>query len=189
MESQQVFLIWEEFPSSPELEKQEPTGFATTIFEARKQCMILARNHCQEQSESERPLYHGEQPKREGPTLIYTFPGPNESSIDVYNVTKTKPWFGEPMLTLGQHTYRVRYQRLPRASLVIKKTEVEEPTCPVPPPSPSAKFSSRKKERDTSSVRGQLLDAIEKVHRVPTAPPLPGKEFHEKLQKSLEQLQ
>jgi hypothetical protein len=174
--TQKVYLIWEEFPNNPELAKSGPTCFATTAFEARKECVRLAREKCPDQDPNERPLYHGEQPNREGKTLIYTFPGPNETSIDVYDVIKSRPWFGEPMLTLGKHEYRVCYKEIERARSVVKQT-------PPPPPSPESRYDAKKTARGNDTPHDQLLNAIENFARAPPAPPLPTKEWLNKVVK------
>ena len=183
MNKQNVYLIWEEKAGS---DSKTPVFFATTQFEARKQIVEMARKNCNcnVENKEERPLYLGEQPKREGNTLIYSFPGPNESSIEVRDVTLTKPWIGNAYLKLGETAlYKVYFDQLPRADSVVKKEK------PLPPPSEIVKGSSIKKIRGTDT-KDLLLNEIEaaggklrstKSSKAPCAPPLPPPEWTEKM--------
>lgn len=116
------YIIWErKFNDNQNtLDVPRPTCYADTVFMARKECVTRAKQvlGTNDIKLYKRPLWVGEEPTKEGNTLVYTFPGPDETSIDVFEAIEQKSgWFTtESKIVFGKHLYQVYFQRLPRAN-------------------------------------------------------------------------
>lgn len=186
MNTKEINLIWEERDGAP---CAKPVCYATTTFEARRECVSLARKFSNLLDESERPLYFGETPTKPGLTMVYTYPGPNESSISIYDVVEYKKWFGAPVLNLGECKYRVYIEKLGRA-----KTTLEKETKLNTTPEISHRYENTRAVRGNASIHDRILNEIEaaagkfaksETSTIPPAPALPPKEWENMLNELL----
>ena len=120
--SNQIYLIYETEGNNPIL---NTPCYGVTKFEATKEIVLRARSQLNENDNHE-PLWLGTLPTREGKTLVYTNPGPDTSSIDIYDVKKVNSWFyGKQSYELGESIYRICYKPIKRSTVMnLKKVQV-----------------------------------------------------------------
>lgn len=160
-----IYIVWERRANdgSQSLADQPPKAvcFAHTPFEARKDCVLRARAYARSNSNSGlpndlTPLWKGQNPKNTGLNMVYTFPGPRDTSIDVYNVSKTRPWFAESELVFDGHKYQVYFEPLSRTNC-MNTTVKPLPALPI-----DARASPSKRiTRGNETPHDQMMNAIE----------------------------
>ena len=161
-----VYLIWERELDENGILSLSPsaTCYARTTYEAHKTCVTLANKHLAMVKEGTNitsvspPLWKGEEPKHEGVQLFFTLPGPNTSSIDIYDVIKHTPWFGgEISFSLGKHLYQVHYTALERSrEMVVVSTMPQSKKIDV------RHSPKERKPRGSETPMDCIMNAIEK---------------------------
>lgn len=124
MNCEKVYLVYKEMVADNE--PPSVVCYAKTPWEARKTCSALAKECVPDGHELGEPLWYGAKPKQEGHCLVFTYPGPNSNSVDLFQVLKTNPWFGQPQLYFGKHVARFTVKELPRS----KQGYIEPKTVP-----------------------------------------------------------
>lgn len=126
-----MYLIWEQYnergtaccrdrsdPDACMLGEPTLLCYARTQFEAVRE--MKARVSKIVGDGASEPLWRGQLPSTEGMVAVYSLPGPDKSSIDVYNAARYRPWFGTETIVLDTHHYRVYYQTVARSKALDK---------------------------------------------------------------------
>lgn len=150
--------------------------YARTEYEAHRECTLRAREYCPDYTE-DRPLWCGEEPTKVGPTLMYTYPGPNNSSIEVRKAVEYNPWFGKRSVTFETNVPDVRFYYEP----IQRSSCMDREDLPTGAPKDVVKGAEPKRvKRSGVSAHDRLLNEIEQRGKAgtatpPTPPPMPSR--------------